>query len=134
MKLFGRQFQGKRFYGTLEEYLLIRCERDARTGCWNWRLALTGGYGYFCWKGKWLYSHRAAWMVWRGPIPKGKHVLHECDNGKCINPDHLFLGDQVANMIDMNAKGRHGSNSAALKRLYARRRLERTNATRRQLG
>jgi hypothetical protein len=48
-----------------------------------------------------------AWEVFRGEIPDGMYVCHHCDNTKCINPEHLFLGTQTDNMIDMTIKGRH---------------------------
>lgn len=54
------------------------------------------------------YAHRVSWRVYRGPIPDGASVLHRCDVRRCVNPDHLFLGDHVVNMIDMARKKRAG--------------------------
>ncbi len=33
-------------------------------------------------------------------------VMHTCDNARCINPEHLRLGSQRENMLDMRNKGR----------------------------
>lgn len=52
-------------------------------------------------------THRVAWEVTNGPIPKGISVCHRCDNPPCCNPQHLFLGTQSDNNLDMVEKLRH---------------------------
>jgi len=42
-----------------------------------------------------------------GKIPKGKYVLHHCDKPLCVNPTHLFIGNQLDNVADMMGKGRN---------------------------
>lgn len=79
--------------------------------CWKW----TGQQGH-CGYGrleerrghcrKVIYAHRVSWEIHFGAIPKGKHVLHRCDNPSCVNPAHLFLGDQRTNNADKIAKNR----------------------------
>ena len=41
------------------------------------------------------------------------HVLHKCDNPKCCNPDHLFIGTNADNVADKVSKNRCG-----FKRMY----------------
>jgi hypothetical protein len=77
-------------------------------GCWIWLEGTFGrmGYGRISYGGKSCPAHRLSWEVFRGPIPRGGHVLHKCDTPLCVNPDHLFLGDHYANMRDREKKGR----------------------------
>ena len=77
--------------------------------CIEWDAAIfKSGYGQVRFRGVPWLAHRVAWTETFGEIPKGKHVLHKCDNKPCINTDHLFLGTQKENMADMRRKGREG--------------------------
>jgi len=51
-------------------------------------------------------ASRTSYRVFNGPIAPGLHVLHQCDNPRCINPGHLFLGTHDDNMADKRAKKR----------------------------
>ena len=81
--------------------------RVTDSGCHEWTGAVgSHGYGNVNFGGKFWKAHRLAWTEQRGEIPDGLCVLHSCDNTKCCNPDHLFLGTKLDNYADMRAKGR----------------------------
>lgn len=82
---------------------------DPVTGCHNFTGRLDSyGYAQIKDKGKAILVHRWAWSQINGPVPDGLGILHKCDNRSCINPDHLYAGDQKQNMADMFARGRQG--------------------------
>lgn len=77
--------------------------------CWHWNASLRStGYGQFQMNDTMYKSHRVAWELTNGPIPKGMFVCHTCDQRTCCNPSHLFLGSPKDNIMDMIAKGRKG--------------------------
>ncbi len=78
---------------------------NAGTGCHEWRWGkMKTGHGLLSY-GKEELAHRVAWIIQNGPIPKGYQINHRCNNAPCINTEHLYLGDQLANMRDIAKAG-----------------------------
>ena len=76
-------------------------------GCWEWQKGFNSkGYGMFYYKNKDILAHRFAYEFFIGKIENMLFVCHKCDNPKCVNPNHLFLGTQKDNVKDMIIKGR----------------------------
>lgn len=77
-------------------------------GCWDWKGCIHhSGYLPFNYYGSInSYAHIVSWKIHFGEIPKGMCVCHKCDNKKCTNPEHLFLGTQKENVDDMYSKNR----------------------------
>lgn len=79
-----------------------------KRGCWEWTSTLSkAGYGKIWYEGKQIPAHRMAWAIHRGPIPKGAMICHICDNPKCVNPLHLYIGDGFTNQQDAVNRKRH---------------------------
>ena len=81
---------------------------NAKTGCIEWGGITRHGYGIIQSK---VYgsrmAHRVSYSMHNGDLPDDLHVCHTCDNPPCVNPEHLFLGDDKVNVDDMMSKMRH---------------------------
>ena len=89
-----------------------KVDKNTESGCWEWTGSLSKcGYGQFSVKGGTMSSHRVSYEF-HHPITKPiLHiklcVCHTCDNPKCINPSHLWLGTIADNNFDKIQKNRH---------------------------
>jgi hypothetical protein len=103
---------GRRRTNSVAERMTARTIKDSITGCWNFQGCLVGNYGYGqidLGGGMRAYAHRVAWALVHGPIPDDKLVLHSCDNGRCVNVEHLRLGTQAENVHESLQKGRYNA-------------------------
>ncbi len=75
--------------------------------CWDWKGCCPApGYCQLRLGSKIYKAHRLSWIIHHGLIPAGMHILHKCDNKRCSNPNHLFIGTEKDNMNDCRNKNR----------------------------
>ena len=82
-----------------------------KDGCWDWRgFIRPDGYTRvkFGSRKTSVGGHVVSWMIkHKRIIKKGECILHKCDNRKCCNPKHVYLGTHLENSIDMLNRNRH---------------------------
>ena len=91
---------------TLKERFDEKWVED-ENGCWLWTGHIDSkGYGRFAGMDGEFRAHRISYGLHNGEIPDSGWILHKCDVRNCVNPEHLFLGDNDANMQDKCEKER----------------------------
>lgn len=98
---------------SLPKRYWVKVDRRGPDECWLWlgssKGKKNGNYGHIGLggeHGKIGLAHRVGYELEYGAISDNMNVLHTCDNPLCQNPKHLFLGTQLDNIADREAKGR----------------------------
>lgn len=102
-RLDDENHKDQRTYNTFRKYV-----RVLDNGCHEWTASLNiGGYGQLSVNRRRVTAHRWAYEYHNNvKVPDGVFCCHKCDNPKCVNPEHIFLGTPKENTNDMIAKGR----------------------------
>lgn len=88
---------------------------EPMSGCWLWNGSYaTSGYGAFAINGKNYRAHRVSYQHHQGDFSADLVVCHSCDNKACVNPDHLWLGTHLDNVMDRVRKNRSARQRGAL--------------------
>jgi len=100
------------YFKTTKEYFDGSYEVCPTSGCWNWNRSMYSfGYGRIPIKinGKWAHrpAHRIGYILLVGPIPEGMQANHKCDNRRCVNPAHIYIGTQKQNVRDCILRNRN---------------------------
>ena len=123
--------------------LLEKVKLDEETGCWMWQGAGDkNGYGCMKIDGRRGKAHRWMYEAVFGKFDRKLLVCHHCDTPACVNPAHLFLGNDADNIRDKVSKGRQARGEMFSSRtkltqdavLEIRERYARGNVTQQELA
>lgn len=79
--------------------------QENEDGCWIWTAGkFSEGYAKFWYQDESCGGHRVSYKLFRGEIEadgvETPQVNHKCHVKECVNPAHLYVGDQQANIQD----------------------------------
>ena len=87
-------------------------------GCWIWKGHFSRDHAQFKVSKK-LGSYYAIRLILllEEIDPQNKHVLHkpECGDSRCVNPSHVYLGEQSENMLDYVASDKFSPKTHCLR-------------------
>jgi hypothetical protein len=86
-----------------------KVDRRGMDACWEWQGAVykPSNHGAFNIRpGRQVVASRISYYLAHNTDPGERFVCHACDNPRCMNPRHFFLGAQADNMDDCRRKGR----------------------------
>ena len=94
---------------TVEERFWSHVDKNGPNGCWNWiGSKQSAGYGQICLGSRsdnsrhYIYVHRFAYELLKGPIPENLTIDHICRNRACVNPEHLQEVTSKVNILRGN--------------------------------
>ena len=100
----------------------VNIVNEAPATCWEWTGSRTGKYGKITVNGKRWRTHRLAYVLRYGYIPKDKPVVrHLCNNPLCVRDTHIVAGTQWENMQDRKRAGNYAHTPAAKAKIRAAR-------------
>lgn len=91
---------------TVRQRILTRAVRNESTGCLEMFGAHERGRSKIRVNGRTINTARALWIELYGDLPKDTFVCHHCDNQRCVELSHLFIGSCLENNRDAIYKGR----------------------------
>lgn len=117
---FTKESAERRFWERVDKNGPIPQHRPELGACWIWTGTKLHSkkktyYGKFSYGGDGteVLAHRFSFFLHNGRWPK-PYGCHHCDNGLCVNPNHLFEGDWRDNNRDMELKGRANHSGLAI--------------------
>lgn len=102
----GCGIEKKKYEEQIKKNIILNNIIIDENNCWNFKTKSKARYPEITYKRKSYKVHRFSYLIFKGEFSKNLYICHACDNTKCVNPDHLWIGTQKENMVDCKKKGR----------------------------